>query len=134
MSNLSVRAAQELGARALRLEKRAEKDKMSTQQTLGLLAFGGSQTIASPVMGYLVGRFDAKDGVVGDGVKVVGMPVFGVIGAVVSGVGFAIGGPLGLGVAGLGKAALDGELFLAGMRHGALAVVEAERKKAIAEE
>lgn len=118
MSNISVRAAQELASRAMKTEKREFKQKISDKHTLQTLAFGGAQTLASPAVGYLVGRLDSKDGVLGDGYRVLGFPVVGLAGAVIAAGGAYMGGVGGAALAGLGKAAVDGELFMYGLKRG----------------
>lgn len=129
MAGSSIVAARELAERADKLERRNWKRNIQSQAMMERAVAGVTVVVASPIVGYLDGRFDEKDGITGDGSKVFGIPVVPILGVAVAVGGAFVSGMAGTVVMNTGLAAVSGSIYAAAQRKGQEAAVKAKDKE-----
>jgi hypothetical protein len=130
MAGSSIVAARELAERADRLEKRNFKEKMTNAAKAERAIAGATVLLSAPVLGYLDGRFDEKDGVTGDGSNVFGMPVVPILGVAVAVGGAFVPGFGGTVVMNVGLSAIAGSFYSRARQKGLEAAEKAKEKVA----
>ena len=114
----SMTVTREALERAQKLESAARRAKIEDKLTLEKVSLLAGNIVGAPISGYIAGRFDSRDGTLGDGYRVAGFPVQGLGGALMVAGGLYMGGVGGNALAGLGLSAVQGELFMYGLREG----------------